>query len=302
MTTVKAMTYADWDYHTDLMTIGASLVQHDEEMIQMAEAMKDTDGSHAKTVAVLLECEMLKRLGHENQAEEKLFANVSDSSIRLKAIEAAFAKTDYMMVRKLSEDGLAARDEYGRVIAPGYHKHFNKALLDVARIKGDEVLARKYLRQAYLNVDDRDTKTLPALKEAYSHEEWPQEVDKLLVELAELKSWTSESRIDTLLDFAGRHDELFKSVIANPSISRLRENATRLPVKYHLQLAAAYEGPLRETLSERANKQSYDRAASILIAIADLGDRSLAEELSAELKEQYKRRTTMIRIFEARGF
>lgn len=293
---VREGTYRDDDLHIDLMRMAAALVHDDETLDRVEAALAAVDGAYYGEQATLLRLSLLRRFGHDSDADDLTAASLQHHGVRVQALKAAFAKTDYTAVEALARGGLEQRS------APGYFGEWNAWLLRVAAAGGntsDEVAS---LCAAFVEGYRKPEDPLARIREFVTPERWEKLVNEMLRDLVASRAYGAGQRTNALLAYAGRHDALSKRLLAEPTLEGLKFGGIHLPERYHRALGLAHLPLIGELVEEGANSSLYRDIVRALGQMRVLGTEPEARVGAAEIREGYKRRRTLMELLGEAGW
>jgi hypothetical protein len=240
--------------------------------------------------AAQLHHRLLMARGKLAQAQRLADASVHWPSFRRMALEANAVAGDWEKVKRLALAGTMADHEQ-----PGLVNEWLRWLLRTAQATSDQAGILHFASELFSHSwGDMDYYRI--IKEQYPPEEWPDQVDKILVGIKE------QGRV-----FAGYHlsvgkvlieekrwPQLWQLLLEHPKLEIIQHYDPYLAPHFADQLIDLYAKELAVYVDKNLGREYYQTACQILQRMRKLGGADQVSRLVSEFRQLYKRRSALL--------
>ena len=102
----KQQLFEGWDWHLGMLHIACELTEKESDANIILSCLDTINGEYERKEAQSFKLDLLRKFKDEKEVEKYINTHISNSSIRTKEIEKAFANNNFERVIKLSKDGI----------------------------------------------------------------------------------------------------------------------------------------------------------------------------------------------------
>lgn len=268
-----------------------------------------------------LKIDFLLQLGRTAEADQLTKSNLDIVAVRDKVLDKAIADNQWERVGELIQDGINVAQKLGH---PGTVSHWEKRLLEVAKLRNDIPSVRRLTKQFTFDRHHFDNNYYQQWKKTFSEAEWPTEFSSLVASIereieqeakpGNRNRWfnaeeTRYSRLVPLFSAENSWPDVLKLLQASPSYDHIERLHPHLAPLYPAEMLAMYIPILTKWSDTVSTRPEYKQLAQTIkkvkkeIAGSDAAMDSLVntlreknprkpaflEELNAIYKEPVKR-------------
>lgn len=282
--------FEGWDWHLKMLDIAIDLIDNKKEADVIIKCIDDINVESEKEYAQFLKYIAFSRFKSEDELDQFLVANISNSSIRNAEIDKAVRKEDYDRAIKLSKDGIA----YNEKDRSGLTRKWYNWLLKIAQINNDSEKIIEYAR--YLLIDNfyREQDYYKIMKQQIEPDKWHYFLEEIIEEIASNQMWRSSELIRTIYINEEWWDRLFLLLKQNVSLHTIESNEQYLSEDYSQQLVQLYSQELIEFVELNVGRNHYQTACRYLRRMVKLGGIDETNRLIEFFKDKYPRRRALL--------
>lgn len=292
--------YDEWsDWRWNFLEIAAQIVttsdERDRLFKKLDQAMKKSEGnsdswSNRYDIETILKIKLtvLERQGQDKEVEDFLNEHIFYPAMRQRAIEKAFERKDYILVKKLSQEGIALGKQQK---LPGIVNSWNVWILRAAEAEHDIPEVKKYTIALFIDTGDFDY--YKRYKKCFSSDEWKAEVEHVINLVRKSKEY-SKDVVAQILIHEQRWDDLLTLTKKDVDSYTLEHYERYLISRFSKELASMYEKVIVEELAPEAGRSNYRRTCQFLRRMKKVGAQERVKALIEELSIKYKSRPTFL--------
>ncbi len=291
MTSFDSDVYSGWDWHTGVLRLAESILKTNEEAESIFKRIDTVNRSeYEKREAQNIKYDILLKIKGEEAAEEYLEQNITNPSLRRKAIEKAMKKKDFEKAVSVAENGL----NFDLKERPGLAKEWLDWLLKIAQAQNDSEKIIKYARILFIEDYNNEQDYYQILKKYVERDEWTQFVEALIQDITAKKSWYDISLIASIFINEEWWDRLFEIVKLSPNFSTIDKYEKYLSKSYSSEIVELYSKCILEYMKINMGRDHYQNACRYIRKIIKLGARNKANEIIAYLRKEYPKRRALL--------
>ncbi len=283
--------FSGWDWHIGMLCIASSLLKTNEEADQIFAKIETSQFSnYEKEAAGKLMFDVLEKIQGEEAAWNYLEQNISNPTLRRKAIEKAFTNEDYARATEVAQDGV----ECDQKSAPGQVIDWNDWLLKISQAQSDTAKIIEYSRLLFITSFRRDNDYYALLKQNVDPDKWHTFVEDIVNEISATTPRGSSVKIANIFINEEWWDRLFELLKKSPDISTIDNYVQYLSRDYAAEIAEMYAHAIVKSLKNTSTRDHYKNACRNILKIKKLGESDNANRLIAFLRAEYPRRKALM--------
>jgi uncharacterized Zn finger protein len=284
--------YGGWHWHLSMLYLASSIITTNEEFDIIINLIDNTESLSEYSVEMTqnIKYEILLKIKGEQEANEYLEKNLSNSMLRRTAIINAIGNKDYEKARKLSLDGIK-QDEKD---LPGQAKEWYDWLLKVAQATKDKEKIIEYARFLFIDNFRNEQDYYQILKQHIQPEKWDNYVKNIIQDISAKKRWLDTNLISRIYIREEWWPELLELLKKSPELNTISNYEQYLAKDYSDELVQLYSSAIIRYLERNIGRKYYKDACKYLRKIIKLGDRDKANELIEKFRNDYPARRALM--------
>jgi len=279
-----------WDWHLGILHLACELIERESDANIILSCLDSINGEYERERAQSFKLDLLRKFKDEKEVEKYINKHISNSSIRTKEIEKAFASKSFERVINLSKDGIKC-DEQDK---PGLVKVWYNWLLKVAQSQKDTSKIIKYSRFLFIDNFHPEQDYYQILKENIENEKWHPFLEEIIKEITPKNRWTYTELIRKIYIKEEWWDRLFLMLKQNLSMENIKYNEQYLSKDYSSDLIELYSERIINYVEKFIGRNHYQTACRYLRRMKKLGGSEKVNELIGLFKKQYPQRKALI--------
>lgn len=289
--------WSDWKWNFLEMAAQMAAVPDEQERlfkkldqsIKAGDKSKDDWSERYDIETVLgIKLTVLERLGTNKEAEDFLQAHVRYPVMRQRAIEKAFERKDFVLVKKLSQEGEALSKEQN---LPGLVNTWRVWMLRASEAERNIPEIKRHTLSLFLDTGDFDY--YKRYKKCFSADEWMKEVERV-INLAGKSRGYCQDTIAQIFIQEQRWGDLLAYAQKNVMSYTLESYEKYLTPRFQQEVAVMYEKVIVEELAPETGRSNYQRACQFLRRMKKAGAHERVKALIEELSVKYKNRPAFL--------
>lgn len=250
----------------------------------------------------------LTDLGRTAEAEKLVEQNLDVVEIRDKVLDKAIADKQWERVGELIQGGIQIAQKLGH---PGTVSHWEKRLLEVARLRNDTHTVRRLTKQFTFDRHQFDGNFYRQWKETFSAEEWPDEYASLIRSIERdiefdqkhnKRMWMPSlpderfRRLMPLFRAEKRWADVLPLLQDSPSIDHIQYLHDDLAALYPAELLALYLPILTKWGKQASTRPEYNKLAQTIKKVRKelTGSHEALDALVAQLRQDNPRKPAFL--------
>ena len=255
----KRKLFEGWDWHLGILRIACDLIEKESDADVILNCL-DTVNKYDREPAQSFKLELLRKFKDEEEVEKFINKHISNSSIRTKEIEKAFAKKDFERVIKLSKDGIKC-DEKDK---PGLVKNWYNWLLKVAQAQKETSKIIEYSRFLFIDNFHPEQDYYQILKDTIEEKDWHPFLEEIIKEITSKHGWRQTGLIRQIYIKEEWWDRLFWMLKQNLSLEKIEQNEHYLAKDYSADLIELYSERITDYVEKYIGRKHYQTACRYL--------------------------------------
>jgi len=291
LTAFEKKLFEGWDWHMDMLQIGAMLIHSDVESKRLLELIDSVTGSEfVWEKAQSLKYEVLLKTQGESVANDYLEQHLTNSKLRRVALQKAIGEKNFDKARTLAQDGIA----YDMKEKPGLVVEWYHWLLKIAQEQGDVEHIVAYARHLLIDNYTRGQDHYEILKAQIPPQDWKPFIEKVIEEISTKKRYVDPYQVASLFIKEQWWDRLLDLISKQPSLHTLEHFEPNFPKDYSEKLVGLYSTAVQKYLTENVGRNHYQTACRYLRRMTKLGGREEVSKVVSALREQYPQRKALL--------
>jgi hypothetical protein len=286
----KQRLFQGWDWHLGILRIASELINEESEADLILNCLDTINGQYEREYAQSFKLDLLRRFKDETEVENYINKHISNSSIRTKEIEKAFASKNFEKVIKLSKDGIKC-DENDK---PGLVKKWYDWLLKTALAQKNTKKIIEYARYRLINNFGSTQDYYQILKNTIEVENWHPFLEEIIKEITPKNKWTYTEVIRKIYIKEKWWDRLFLMLKENISMENIKENELYLAKDYSPELIEMYSERIINYVERYVGRNHYQTACRYLRRMKKLGGNAKVNELIEKFRNKYPQRSALM--------
>lgn len=286
----KKQLFEGWDWHLEMLQIACELVEKERDADIIINCLGTAKGKYEQAQAQLFKLDLLRKFKDEKEVEKYINEHISNSSIRTKEIEKAFANNNFESVIRLSKDGIKCNEKD----KPGLVKNWYNWLLKVAQAQNETDKIIEYAR--FLFIDDYypEQDYYQILKNNIEEKNWYPFLEEIIKEITPKHGWTYTELIRKIYIKEEWWDRLFAMLKQNLSLDNIQKNEQYLSKDYSSELIELYSERITNYVEKFIGRNHYKTACRYLRRMKKLGGNDKVNDLIAFFREKYPQRRALL--------
>jgi hypothetical protein len=286
----KQKLFEGWDWHLGMLHTACELIDKESDSDIIIDCLESVNGDYERERAQSFKLDLLKRFKSKKEVDEYINKHISNSSIRTKEIEKAFANKDFDRVITLSKDGIKC-DEKDK---PGLVKVWYNWLLKVAQSQKDTSRIIEYSRFLFIDNFHPEQDYYKILKENIEDKKWHPFLEEIIKEITPKNRWTYTELVRQIYIKEEWWDRLFLMLKQNLSMENIQQNEQYLSKDYSSELIELYSERITNYVEKYIGRNHYQTACRYLRRMKKLGGNEQVNELIELFRKQYPQRRALI--------
>ena len=286
----KQKLFEGWGWHLDMLYIASELIEKESDTDIIFSCLDTIYGEYERERAQSFKLDLLRRFKDEKEIEKYINKHISNSSIRTKEIEKAFANNKFERVINLSKDGVKC-DEKKK---PGLVKVWYNWLLRVAQAQKDRSKTIEYARFLFIDNFHPEQDYYQILKDNIEDQNWHLFLEEIIKEITPERGWTYTDLIRQIYIKEQWWDRLFLMLKQNLSMDNIQQNEAYLAKDYSAELVELYSERIINHVEKFIGRNHYKTACRYLRRMKKLGGNERVNELIELFRKQYPQRRALM--------
>lgn len=283
--------FKGWEWHLGMLYLASDLIEQESDADIILNCLDTVNGGeYEREHAQSFKLELLRKFKDEKEVEEFINKHISNSSIRTKEIEKAFANKNFERVLKLSKDGIKC-DEKDK---PGLAKDWYDWLLKVAQAQKDTPKILEYARFLFIDSFHPKQDYYQILKDHIEERDWHPFLEEIIKEITPKGGWRHTELIRKIYIKEEWWDRLFLMLKQNPSMENIQQNEPYLAKDYSPELIELYSEQITTYLEKNVGRKHYQTACRYLRRMKKLGGNDKVNERIERFRKQYPQRKALM--------
>jgi uncharacterized Zn finger protein len=282
--------FRDWDWHTDVLSLAANMVQTDaeaEHLIRLAEMA--TASSYEQEAAQLIIYNVLLKTSSAAEANTYLLQHINNSRLRHKAIAADVVQKKYEAAIQKAFEGI----KHDQKDKPGLTKDWYNWLLKIAQAQKNTDKIIEYARWLLIDNFSHEQDYYAILKKEVPAKEWPRFVENMIKDISVSNRWSSTGLTASIYIKEAWWSKLFELVKQSPELHIIEQYESHLAKDYAAEIAGLYAGRLINFMKMNTGRSHYQTACRYIRRIIKLGEKKKAAELVESFRKEYPARRAL---------
>ena len=279
-----------WDWHLGMLHLACDLIEKESDANIVLDCLDTINGEYERERAQSFKLDLLRKYKDEKEIETYINKHISNSSIRKKEIEKAFANENFERVIKLSKDGVKCdlKDK------PGLVKVWYNWLLKVAQSQKNTSKVIEYSRFLFIDNFHPEQDYYQILKENIEVEKWHPFLEEIIKEITPKSKWTYNELIRNIYIKEEWWDRLFIMLKQNLSMENIQQNEQYLSKGYSPELIELYSERITNYVEKYIGRNHYQTACRYLRRMKKLGGNDKVNELIELFRKKYPQRKALM--------
>jgi len=286
----KQKLFEGWDWHLGMLHIACELVEKQDDANIIFSCLDSVNGQYEIEQAQSFELDLLRKFKDEKEVQKYIDKHISNSSIRTKEIEKAFANKNFERVMSLSKDGI----EYDEKDKPGLVKVWYNWLLRVAQSQKDTSKIIEYSRFLFIDNFHPEQDYYQILKDNIENEKWHPFLEEIIKEIMSNSRWTYTELIRKIYIKEEWWDRLFLMLKQNLSLENIHQNEQYLSKDYSSELIELYSERITDYVEKFIGRNHYQTACGYLRRMKKLGGNEQVNDLIELFRKKYPQRKALM--------
>ncbi len=286
----KQQLFEGWDWHLGMLHIACALIEKESDADIILNCLDSVNGQYERERAQSFKLDLLRRFKDEKEVEKYINEHISNSSIRTKEIEKAFADKNFEKVINLSNDGINC-DKKDK---PGLVKIWYNWLLKVAQSQKDTSKIIEYSRFLFIDDFHPEQDYHQILKDTIEEENWHPFLEDIIKEITPKNRWTYTGLIRKIYIKEEWWDRLFLMLKQNLSMENIQQNEQYLAKDYSPELIELYSERITDYVEKYIGRNHYQTACGYLRRMKKLGGNEHVNDLMELFRKQYPQRKALM--------
>jgi len=260
----------------------------DQSIKTVGKSKDDWSARYDIETVLRIKLTLLERLGADKEVEDFLQAHIRYPAIRQRAIEKAFEHKDFVLVKKLSQEGERSSKEQN---LPGMVNTWRAWMLKASEAERNIPEIKKYTLPLFLDTGDFDY--YKRYKRCFSDSEWKEEVERVINLSGEAKGYCQDTTAQIFIQ-EQRWRDLLTYAQKNLSSYILEFHGKYLTPRFPQEMAVMYEKVITEELAPEAGRSNYKRVCQFLRRMKKVDAHERVKALVEELSYKYKNRPAFL--------
>ncbi len=286
----KQKLFDGWDWHLGMLHIACELIEKESDADIILSCLDTINGEYEREQAQSFKLDLLRKFKDEKEVENYINKHISNSSIRTKEIEEAFANNNFKRVIKLSKDGIKC-DEKNK---PGLVKDWYNWLLKVAQAEKDTSKTIEYARFLFIDNFHPEQDYYQILKGNIEDKNWHPFLEEIIKEITPKHRWTYTKLIRKIYIKEEWWDRLFLILKQNLSMENIQQNEQYLAKDYSSELIELYSERIIIYVENYIGRNHYQTACRYLRRMKKMGGNDKVNELIELFRKQYPQRRALM--------
>ncbi|MCH7524514.1 MAG: hypothetical protein IIC74_05775, partial [Bacteroidetes bacterium] len=286
----KQKLFQGWDWHLGMLHIACKLIEKESDADIILSCLDTVNGEYERERAQSFKLDLLRKFKDEKEVEMYINKHISNSSIRTKEIEKAFANKNFERVINLSKDGI----NYDEKDKPGLVKIWYNWLLKIAQAEKDTSQTIEYARFLFIDNFHPEQDYYQILKNSIEDENWHPFLEEIIKEITPKQRWTYTELIRKIYIKEEWWDRLFLILKQNLSMENIEQNEQYLSKDYSSELIELYSERIINYVEKFVGRNHYQTACRYLRRMKKLGGNEQVNELIELFRNQYPQRKALM--------
>ncbi len=286
----KKQLFKGWDWHLEMLHIASELIDNESDTNTILDCLDTISGEYERERAQSFKLDLLRKFKDEKEVEKYINRHISNSSIRTKEIEKAFAKENFDRVIKLSKDGI----ECDKKDKPGLVKVWYNWLLKVAQSKNETTKIIEYARFLFIDNFHPEQDYYQILKDNIEDKNWHPFIEEIIKEITPKNRWTYTELIRKIYIKEEWWDRLFLILKQNLSLENIQQNEQYLAKDYSSELIELYSERITNYVEKYIGRNHYQTACKYLRRMKKMGGNEQVNDLIELFRKQYPQRKALM--------
>ena len=286
----KQQLFEGWDWHLGMLHIACELTEKESDANIILSCLDTINGEYERKEAQSFKLDLLRKFKDEKEVEKYINTHISNSSIRTKEIEKAFANNNFERVIKLSKDGI----EYDEKDNPGFVKDWYNWLLKVAQSKKDTPKIIEYSRFLFIDNLHPEQDYYQILKDNIEDENWHPFLEEIIEEITPKNRWLYEGLIQKIYIKEEWWDRLFLMLKKDLFIEKIEQYEQYLAKDYSSELIELYSEKITDYVEKYVGRNHYRTACKYLRRMKKLKGNEQVNELIKLFRKKYPQRKALM--------
>jgi uncharacterized Zn finger protein len=286
----KKQLFEGWDWHLEMLHIASELIDNESDTNTILDCLDTISGEYERQRAQSFKLDLLRKFKDEKEVEKYINRHISNSSIRTKEIEKAFANENFDRVIKLSKDGI----ECDKKDKPGLVKVWYNWLLKVAQSKNETTKIIEYARFLFIDNFHPEQDYYQILKDNIEKKNWHPFIEVIIKEITPKNRWTYTELIRKIYIKEQWWDRLFLMLKQNLSLENIQQNEQYLAKDYSSELIELYSERITNYVEKYIGRNHYQTACKYLRRMKKMGGNEQVNDLIELFRKQYPQRKALI--------
>ncbi|MFN0189435.1 MAG: SWIM zinc finger domain-containing protein [Bacteroidia bacterium] len=283
--------FEGWDWHVGVLALAADiLITEQETQLVISCLDRLMNSTYLVNEANRIKLEIYKRRKSDVEIEDFIQQNLSNSYIRIEAIQRAVQLSYFEKATSIAWDGVKL-DEKDR---PGLALDWYDWLLKIAQAQNDTSKIIEYARLLFMRNFTRKQDYYQVLSNAVSPENWNPFLEKMIVDISSKRSWLDYILLSSIFIKEGWWDRLLNLVKKNPTLDRIEQFEKVLSEDYSKELVLLYCDAIKKYMEQNTGRKYYQSACRYLRRIIKLGGQSEVDRIVANFRVQYYQRKALM--------
>lgn len=286
----KKQLFKGWDWHLEMLHIASELIDNESDTNTILDCLDTISDEYERERAQSFKLDLLRKFKDEKEVEKYINRHISNSSIRTKEIEKAFAKENFDRVIKLSKDGI----ECDKKDKPGLVKVWYNWLLKVAQSKNETTKIIEYARFLFIDNFHPEQDYYQILKDNIEDKNWHPFIEEIIKEITPKNRWTYTELIRKIYIKEEWWDRLFLILKQNLSLENIQQNEQYLAKDYSSELIELYSERITNYVEKYIGRNHYQTACKYLRRMKKMGGNEQVNDLIELFRKQYPQRKALM--------
>jgi len=288
--------FDDVECSYSMLEIAISIIKGEKEKLTIAMALDSIKPNGERfdynyKEAQQLKLKLIRKTESEENAQQFLEANLTNSDFRREILLKAIDDKEYNRAIELAKEGILL-DEKDK---PGLADEWQWHLLQIYQQQNDTTNIILQARYLFLNTSRYTPKDmLDILKKQIPPSEWQAYFNQLVEDRKKSERNVGFNRIAEMYVWEQQWENLMALLLKNPSLENISGYEKYLAPKYASQLIGLYQSGILRYMVHHVSRDHYKVACSYIGRMIKIGGREEANILIKNLRTLYPKRSALM--------
>lgn len=287
--TFKKKMFTGWDWHLDMLDLASLLLASEKEANILLELIDEYEESQYDEESLQQIRYNILRMHGDQKAEQFLEENIMNPAFREIALEKAFDRKEFDIVKRIAEDGIKCNAEDKPGLVNTWYEWLLKAYIEME----DKDRIVETARYQYINARNNTQLYYDTLKKYVVKEEWIDFVEGLISEIKSRERWEYTHLLENIYKNEKYWDRLLQLLEDNVSLYKIKEYEQYLLPDYSNELLMLYKDEIVKFLSIKTGRNFYKEACRYIRRMIKMGGKEEANKLIEYLRDEYPARRAL---------